>query len=449
MIHILGICGTFMGGLAALARESGWAVEGSDQNVYPPMSDQLSALGITLKVGFSAAHLQPHPSLVIIGNALSRGNLAVEYVLNQRLAYLSGPQWLAQQVLRGKTVLAVAGTHGKTTTSSMLAWILEYAGLQPGFLIGGVPNNFPVSARLGAGQYFVIEADEYDTAFFDKRSKFVHYQPTVAILNNLEFDHADIFDNLEAIKRQFHHLVRIVPGNGALIVNHGDAQLADTLSRGCWTEQTSFGLQAGASFGARNVSADGMRVEVLVNGESQGELTLQSSGSHNVENALAAMAAASKVGVAPTTAIRALAHFTGVKRRLELVGKARGVTVWDDFAHHPTAIARTLEGVRRRFPHGRVIAAFEARSNSMRAGAHAALLAGSLQAADRVFLLARATSDWNPSGLLDELKPRASAVGSVAELITALAAEALADDQIVFMSNGGLEGAQTRLLALL
>lgn len=450
MIHILGICGTFMGGIAAIAREAGLAVEGSDRAVYPPMSDQLNALGITLRDGFDASHLQPHPDCVIVGNALSRGNPALEYMLDARLDYCSGPEWLGRTVLKHKTVLAVAGTHGKTTTTAMLAWILECAGLNPGFLIGGVPKNFPVSARLGSGPHFVIEADEYDTAFFDKRSKFVHYRPTVQILNNLEFDHADIFDDLAQIKRQFHHLVRIVPSNGALIVNRGDSNLTDVLKLGCWTPTVYFGL-SDASFGysARLLRADGSEIEVVFNGESIGQVRLQSSGTHNVENALAALAAAVEVGVDAKVGLQALASFAGVKRRLERLGESAGVTVWDDFAHHPTAVLRTLEGFRQRAPGSRLIAVLEPRSNSMRLGAHAAQLAPSLAPADRAFLLARAELKWDTAPVLAALGQSGCAVATVDELLDALVASLRAGDQVVFMSNGGFENAQARLLARL
>jgi UDP-N-acetylmuramate: L-alanyl-gamma-D-glutamyl-meso-diaminopimelate ligase len=445
-LHVLGICGTFMGGLAAIAREAGYAVEGSDRNVYPPMSDQLRALGIALKEGFEQAHLQPHPELVLIGNALSRGNPAVEYVLDQRLNYASGPEWLGREVLAKRTVLAVAGTHGKTTTTAMLAWILECAGRAPGFLIGGVPHDFPVSARLGRGELFVIEADEYDTAFFDKRSKFVHYRPQVAILNNLEYDHADIFPDLAAIQRQFHHLVRIVPSSGALVVPRSDEALAEVLKMGCWSRVVGVGRDAaGDGFGARVEAADGSRFALLRDGQEVALVRLQSSGLHNVDNALAAIAAAAQVGVAPIDAAAALARFRGVKRRLELLGEHSGVRVYDDFAHHPTAIERTLDGLKRRNA-GRLIAVLEPRSNSMRAGAHAAQLAPALGAADRVFLLARPELQWDWPRVIDALDGRGEALPTTDALLNAVLAQTRPGDSIVFMSNGGFDNVQRRFV---
>ena len=348
-IHILGICGTFMGGIALLARELGVTVSGSDANVYPPMSTQLAGAGIALQTGFAAAHLEPAPDSVVIGNAMSRGNPAVEHVLNSGMVYTSGPQWLAEHVLQGRWVLAVAGTHGKTTTASMLAWILEHAGLAPGFLIGGVPQNFGCSARLGTGAFFVVEADEYDTAFFDKRSKFVHYRPRTLVLNNLEFDHADIFPDLAAIEAQFHHLVRTVPGNGLIIANGDDANLAAVLERGCWTPvEWASGHAATSGWGAHKQAADGSCFDVLLDGEVAATVNWGQLGDHNVQNALAAIAAARHAGVPVTQAAAALNEFSGVKRRMEVRGRVGGVTVYDDFAHHPTAIATTLQGLRRR-----------------------------------------------------------------------------------------------------
>ncbi|MEN8763461.1 MAG: UDP-N-acetylmuramate:L-alanyl-gamma-D-glutamyl-meso-diaminopimelate ligase, partial [Thiogranum sp.] len=346
-IHILGICGTFMGGLAVLAREAGFEVEGCDANVYPPMSTQLQEQGITVKQGYSAGHLDPAPDQLVVGNAMSRGNAAVEYMLNQGLRYTSGPQWLAEQLLQDRWVLAVAGTHGKTSTASMLAWILEAAGLKPGFLIGGVPSNFGLSARLGESPFFVVEADEYDTAFFDKRSKFVHYRPRTLVLNNLEFDHADIFPDLAAIQRQFHHLLRIVPGTGLLVVNADDGNLSSVLDMGCWTPVET--VSAGASpaqWQAQPIADDGSHFAVMLDGQSQGEVKWSQLGAHNVHNALSAIVAARHVGVPVQQAIEALNRFSGVKRRLEVRGEVNGVTVYDDFAHHPTAIASTLAGLR-------------------------------------------------------------------------------------------------------
>ncbi|MGH8190472.1 MAG: UDP-N-acetylmuramate:L-alanyl-gamma-D-glutamyl-meso-diaminopimelate ligase [Rhodanobacteraceae bacterium] len=470
-IHILGICGTFMGGIAALARELGLQVTGSDANVYPPMSDQLRALGIKLHEGWSAEHLQPAPDLVLVGNALSRGNLAVEYMLDAQLPYVSGPQWLGEHVLRGREVLAVAGTHGKTTTTSLLAHLLEAAGLNPGFLVGGVPENFGVSARIGGkwcqGQFprthagamsgpseivpdtisrlFVIEADEYDTAFFDKRSKFVHYRPSIAILNNLEYDHADIFPDVASIQRQFHHLVRTVPGNGRLIVNAEDARLAEVLAMGCWTPVDTFGIEAG-DWRARLVEADGSVFAVSHRGDAIGEIRWNLTGRHNVMNALAALAAAGAAGVDPAALLPAFAGFASVKRRMESLGEVNGVHVYDDFAHHPTAIATTLAGLRAKVGKARILVALEPRSNSMRAGAHAAALAPSLADADRVVLLKRPELPWDAHRVIDALGGRGEAATSVADLIAVLASEVRAGDHVVLMSNGGFENAPKRFL---
>ena len=448
-IHILGICGTFMGGIAALARELGVEVQGSDANVYPPMSDQLRALGIELEEGWSAEHLQPAPDCVIVGNALSRGNPSIESMLDAGLPYVSGPQWLGENVLHGRTVLAVAGTHGKTTTTSLLAHLLDACGSAPGFLIGGVPGNFGVSARLGnTAAPFVIEADEYDTAFFDKRSKFVHYRPRIAILNNLEYDHADIFPDVAAIQRQFHHLVRTVPGNGRLIVNAEDARLAEVLAMGCWTPVETFGIEAG-DWRAHLLAADGSAFTVKRQGETLGEIHWNLNGRHNVMNALAALAAAHAAGIEPAALLPAFAGFESVKRRMELLGDMRGVRVYDDFAHHPTAIATTLAGLRAKVGAARIFVALEPRSNSMRAGAHAAALAPSLADADRVVLLQRPALPWDAHRVTDALAGRGTAIGSVAELVATLATEARPGDHVVFMSNGGFENAPRRFLAAL
>ena len=459
-IHILGICGTFMGGIAALARELGHEVEGSDANVYPPMSTQLERLGITLRQGFAAAHLQPAPDQVIVGNALSRGNPAIEYMLDARLRYVSGPQWLGETLLAGRQVLAVAGTHGKTTTTSLLAWILEAAGHAPGFLVGGVPANFGVSARIGstaagagpqpsaASAPFVIEADEYDTAFFDKRSKFVHYHPTIAILNNLEYDHADIFPDVAAIQRQFHHLVRTVPGNGRLIVNAEDAYLAEVLAQGCWTPVESFGIEAG-DWRARLLQADGSAFVVSHRGRELGEARWSLGGRHNVMNALAALAAAHAAGVDVARALPALADFRNVARRMEQVGEHAGIRVYDDFAHHPTAIETTLAGLRAKVGNARILVGMEPRSNSMRMGAHADGLAPSLRDADAVVLLARAELAWDATGVIGALHGRGRSVASVDELLATLIAEARAGDHVVFMSNGGFDNAPRRFVAAL
>ena len=447
-LHILGICGTFMGGVAALARELGETVEGSDANVYPPMSTQLEALGIELMQGYQAEYLQPAPDLVVVGNAMVRGNPAVEYMLDQRLRYISGPQWLGERLLVEREVLAVAGTHGKTTTSSLLAHLLDSAGLQPGFLIGGVPGNFGISARLGQGRHFVIEADEYDSAFFDKRSKFVHYRPRIAILNNLEYDHADIFPDVASIQRQFHHLVRTVPGNGRLIVNAHDTYLAEVLAMGCWTPVESFGIGKG-DWQARLIAADGSVFSVQRNGESIGEVRWPLLGDHNVMNALAALAAAAAAGADPRALLPAFASFESVKRRMELVGEVDGVRVYDDFAHHPTAIATTLAGLRANVGKARILVALEPRSNSMRLGAHAEALAPSLADADSVVFLHRPELPWDAKRVTDALHGRASTVPTVDALLAALGQQAHAGDHVIFMSNGGFENAPRRFVAAL
>ena len=468
-LHILGICGTFMGGVAALARELGQVVEGSDANVYPPMSTQLEALGIALQTGYRAESLQPHPDLVVVGNALSRGNPAIEYLLDAHLPYQSGPQWLGENVLRGRRVLAVAGTHGKTTTTSLLAWLLESQGRAPGFLVGGVPANFGVSARLGKwcqGHFsdgnargskgesknvpdtispFVIEADEYDTAFFDKRSKFVHYHPDIAILNNLEYDHADIFPDVAAIQLQFHHLIRTVPGNGRLVVNAEDARLAEVLAMGCWTAVDTFGIDAG-DWRARLLAADGSAFVVSHRDREVGEARWNLTGRHNVMNALAALAAAQAAGVDAAAALPALVEFRNVARRMELVGERHGVRVYDDFAHHPTAIATTLAGLRAKVGQARILVGIEPRSNSMRMGAHAAALAPSLADADFVVILQRPELRWDAARVVDALGGRGHAAPTVDALLEWLRREARPGDHVVFMSNGGFENAPRRFL---
>ncbi|MBS0571582.1 MAG: UDP-N-acetylmuramate:L-alanyl-gamma-D-glutamyl-meso-diaminopimelate ligase [Proteobacteria bacterium] len=444
-LYILGICGTFMGGVAALARELGHEVAGCDANIYPPMSDQLAALGVRLDSGYRAEHLDAaEPDLVIVGNALSRGNPIIERLLDVRIPYVSGPQWIGENALAPRRVFAVAGTHGKTTTTAMLAWILEACGRRPGFLVGGVPENFGASARLGRGD-FVIEADEYDTAFFDKRSKFVHYRPTVAILNNLEYDHADIFPDVAAIQRQFHHLVRTVPGNGHLIMNAEDPRLTEVLAMGVWTPVTTFGIDAG-EWRARLVEGDGSRFAVLRDGREIGVAHWNLLGRHNVINALAALAAADAGGVGMATAIAALAEFRNAKRRLELVGEANGIRVYDDFAHHPTAIATTLAGLRARVGDARILVGLEPRSNSMRLGAHADQLAPSLRDADAVVFLKRPELPWDAQRVIDALDGRGHAAPGVDALIAALREQARAGDHVVFMSNGGFEDAPRRFL---
>jgi len=436
-----------MGGVAALARALGHEVGGCDENIYPPMSDQLAALGIRLDSGYRAEHLDEKPDLIVVGNALSRGNPVIERMLDERLPYASGPQWIGEQVLSNRRVFAVAGTHGKTTTTAMLAWTLEACGRAPGFLVGGMPENFGVSARLG-GRDFVVEADEYDTAFFDKRSKFVHYRPTVAILNNLEYDHADIFPDIAAIERQFHHLVRTVPRNGRLIVNAEDERLAHVLTMGTWTPVTTFGIERG-DWRARLIAADGSRFAVLRDDTEIGEVHWTLLGRHNVMNALAAIAAADAGGAHPTRAITALAEFRSAKRRLELVGERNGVRVYDDFAHHPTAIATTLAGLRARVGAARILVGMEPRSNSMRLGAHAEELAPSLRDADAVIFLHKPGLPWDASRVTDALRGRGRSAPSVDALVTMLRESARTGDHVVFMSNGGFDNAPRRFLASL
>jgi UDP-N-acetylmuramate: L-alanyl-gamma-D-glutamyl-meso-diaminopimelate ligase len=446
-IHILGICGTFMGGLAALAREAGHTVTGCDAGVYPPMSDQLRALGIELIEGFDACQMALRPDVFVIGNVVSRARLLdgapkfplMEAILDAGTPYTSGPQWLAEHVLQGRHVLAVAGTHGKTTTTSMLAWILEKAGLQPGFLVGGVPVNFGVSARL---PFFVIEADEYDTAFFDKRSKFVHYRPRTAILNNLEFDHADIFDDLAAIERQFHHLVRTVPSTGRVVVNGLEESLTRVLHAGCWSEVRSFGA-AVSDFTA--VGEPG-RFEVLRRGEPVATVDWTLGGVHNQLNALAAIAAAEHVGVSPAVAAQALGSFQNVKRRMEVRGVVHGITVYDDFAHHPTAIRTTLDGLRRQIGKAaRILAVFEPRSNTMKLGTMKAQLPGSLDDADLAFCHT-GSLDWDARAVLAPMGERAQVAASIDALVAQVRAAARPGDHILCMSNGGFGGVHARLL---
>jgi UDP-N-acetylmuramate: L-alanyl-gamma-D-glutamyl-meso-diaminopimelate ligase len=448
-LHILGICGTFMGGLAAIAKAAGHTVTGCDANVYPPMSTQLAALGIGLTEGWDAAQLATvarDADVFVIGNVVSRGNPLMEAILDRGRRYVSGPQWLYEHVLADRWVLAVAGTHGKTTTTAMLAWILEHAGMSPGFLIGGAPVDFPVSARLTDSAFFVIEADEYDTAFFDKRSKFVHYRPRTAILNNLEYDHADIFPDLAAIETQFHHLIRMVPGNGRLIVNGGYASLARVLARGCWSEVERFGLAEVPGTGPDwTIGVDGT---ILLGGAPQGTLRFGMSGRHNQQNALAALAAARHVGVPVTHGLAALAEFKGVRRRLEKRGSVRGITVYDDFAHHPTAIATTLEGLRRNVGKARILAVLEPRSNTMKLGAMKDALPGSLAAADRVYCYG-ANLGWDAGAALAPLRERAVVHDDLQALIGAIADDARPGDHILVMSNGGFGGIHDKLLARL
>ncbi len=448
-LHILGIAGTFMGGVAALARELGHEVEGSDQNIYPPMSTQLERLGIALRAGYTPGNISADCDEIVVGNALSRGNEAVEHVLDAGLAYTSGAQWLSERLLPGRDVLAVAGTHGKTTTTTVLAYLLEAAGRAPGFLIGGVAEDFGVSARVGGGREFVVEADEYDTAFFDKRSKFVHYRPLVAILNNLEFDHADIFPDVAAIQRQFHHLVRTVPRRGRLLVNGHDHHLREVLAMGCWTPVERFGFDASFEWCARKLRDDGSAFAVVHGGREVGIVEWPLLGDHNVLNGLAALAACAAVGVDIAGILPALSRFRSVKRRMEVVGTHGGITVYDDFAHHPTAIATTLAGLRAKVGDARIVVAMEPRSNSMRLGAHADALAPSLDVADAVVFLARPELPWDADKVIAAIRGDAQAVADADALVARLRALARAGDHVVFMSNGGFDGAPRRFLAAL
>ena len=441
-LHILGICGTFMGGIAAIARTAGHRVTGCDANVYPPMSDQLRALDIELIEGWDPAQMDLNPDIFVVGNVVARGNPLIEAILERNLPYTSGPQWLAENVLHGKWVLAVAGTHGKTTTASMLAWILEDAKLDPGFLIGGIPQNFGISARLTDSPFFVIEADEYDTAFFDKRSKFIHYRPRTALLNNLEFDHADIFPDLAAIENQFHHLIRTVPGNGLIVSNGREANLERVLARGCWTPVERFGVDAGWS--ASEANQDGA-FEVMLKGKVQGTVSWSLMGEHNRHNAIAALAAARHAGVAIKLGIDALSRFENVKRRMEVRGTVKGITVYDDFAHHPTAIATTLAGLRDKVGPQRILAVLEPRSNTMKLGVMKNALAESLNSADGVYCY-NGGLDWDVAAALAPLGPKARVFDQLDRLIGQLVADARAGDQILVMSNGGFGGIHQNLL---
>ena len=441
-IHILGICGTFMGGLAVLARAAGHKVTGCDANVYPPMSTQLEAQGIALIEGYGVEQVKLDPDVFVIGNVVTRGNPLMEEILNRGLSYVSGPQWLREHVLHGRWVLGVAGTHGKTTTSAMLAWILEHAGMNPGFLIGGVPQNFGVSARLTETPFFVIEADEYDTAFFDKRSKFVHYAPRTAVMNNLEYDHADIFPDLAAIETQFHHLVRTVPGNGLIVANGAETALDRVIARGAWTPVERFG--GSGTWQAGEADTDGA-FTVQHTGVVQGRVQWQLLGAHNRQNALAAIAAARHAGVPVALAIEALGRFENVKRRMEVRGTQRGVTVYDDFAHHPTAIATTVAGLRRRVGAARILAVIEPRSNTMKLGVMKQALPGSLQEADRVYCY-RGGLNWDAAEALAPLGNKAEVHADLDALIKAIAAHAQSGDQVLVMSNGGFGGIHEKLL---
>jgi UDP-N-acetylmuramate: L-alanyl-gamma-D-glutamyl-meso-diaminopimelate ligase len=440
-VHILGICGTFMGGVAAIAKAAGHEVSGSDQNVYPPMSTQLEQLGIRLEQGYDQRHVDPDLDCVVVGNALSRGKPVVEALLDSGLPYYSGPQWLAESVLRDKWVLAVSGTHGKTTTTSMLAWILEYAGLDPGFLIGGIPRNFDISARLGGSKYFVVEADEYDTAFFDKRAKFVHYRPRTLVINNIEYDHADIYPDVDAILWQFHQLVRTVPGNGLIVANGRDANVDKLRARGVWTPVETFSAHGEADWTAAYESiGERSSFGVKRRGDRLGSVLWQLLGEHNLENALAALAAALHVGVPADVALAALGEFSGVKRRLEKRGEFGGVALFEDFAHHPTAIATTLAGLRSLGTAKRIVAVMEPRSNTMRMGVHRDTLAASFAGADRLFVLGGDDSRWDVAAAFAPLGAKASVAAHVDELLAALLAELRPGDHVVLMSNGGFQG---------
>ena len=448
-VHILGICGTFMGGIAALARAAGHRVTGSDQNVYPPMSDQLAALGIELIQGYDPQQLQLRPDIVVVGNVMSRGNALVEALLESGIPYTSGPEWLARHVLAGRWTLAVAGTHGKTTTSSILAWILEHAGLDPGFLIGGVPGNFNVTARLGGGQHFVVEADEYDTAFFDKRAKFVHYRPRTAVLNNLEHDHADIYPDVAAIQWQFHQLLRMVPRNGSVVANVGDANVMRVIDMGCWTPVERFAGTVSSDtawYAAAPPGGDYAAFTIMEGNRRVADVEWQMLGRHNAENALAAVLAARHAGVAIETAVSALKQFGGVRRRLEVRGVVGGITVYDDFAHHPTAIEVTIDALRRRIGSSRLVAVLEPRSNTMKLGTHRDAMAKSLERADRVWMYQGPNVTWDVAGSVAGLGERAAVSRDVDQLVATLGATLSTGDHVLIMSNGGFGGIHKKLL---
>ena len=441
-VHILGICGSFMGGIAAIAKSLGHKVTGSDKNVYPPMSTQLEALGIELTEGYCESQFDPAPDMVVIGNAMSRGNPAVEYVLNRNLPYTSGPQWLLDNLLKDRWVIGLSGTHGKTTTSSMVAWILEHAGLNPGYLIGGVPENFGVSARVGESPFFVIEADEYDSAFFDKRSKFVHYRPKTLVINNLEFDHADIFADLGAIQTQFHHLVRMVPEIGLILTPNNTPAIEDMLKKGCWSSRQSLGKE----WHAELLKKDGSEFNVLHNGVIAGTVTWALVGQHNVDNALMAIAAAHHAGVTLPDAIDALSFFKNVKRRMEVKGEVNNITLYDDFAHHPTAIATTLDGLRKKVGNARILAVLEPRSNTMKMGVHKDTLANSWQKADEVYLYEPEGMDWSLVDSVAHSNAPTHCFRDVEKIVQGVCNVAQPGDHILVMSNGGFEGIHGRIL---
>ena len=446
-IHILGICGTFMGGVAVLARQLGHKVTGSDANVYPPMSTMLESQGIEIIEGYDVSQFDSRPDLVVIGNALSRGNSCVEYVLNSNLRYLSGPQWLQEFLLQERWVIAVSGTHGKTTTSSMVTWVLEHCGYQPGFLVGGVLGNFGISARLGESMFFVVEADEYDSAFFDKRSKFVHYHPRTLVINNLEFDHADIFDDLEAIKRQFHHLVRTVPGNGRILSPSNEVAISDVLSRGCWSETEFFGDDQ--QWSAEKITADGSKFNILFKNEIVGTVAWDLIGEHNINNAVMAVAAARHVGVVPDLACEALSRFINTKRRLEFKGEVNGISVFDDFAHHPTAIELTLDGLRNKVGSNRIHAVLEPRSATMKLGVHKQSLAASLKQADSVTLYQPDNIPWSVKEITDQCEQPSFVSDQIEALVDHLCTIAQPGDTILVMSNGAFGAIHDKLLEAL
>lgn len=446
-LHVLGVCGTFMGGIAVLAKQAGHEVSGSDANVYPPMSTQLSQQGIELIEGYKPENIPSDVDCVVVGNIVSRGNPAMEYVLNENIPYVSGPEWLAKNVLHSQWVLGVSGTHGKTTTTSMLCWVLEHAGLKPGFLVGGVPENFGVSARLGEGSYFVIEADEYDSAFFDKRSKFIHYHPKTLIINNLEFDHADIFSDLDAVKLQFQYLLRTVPGNGQVIHHAPDENISDVLGRGCWAPAVAFGCQ-NSSWKTQLINKDGSSFKVIHEGKDVGEVHWSLLGEHNVNNALAAIAAAFHAGVQPAVATEALGLFKNVKRRMEIKGEVNDITVYDDFAHHPTAIATTLSGLRAKIGKSRLIAVLEFGSFTMRSGVHKERIEQALRDAD-VVICKSTEKDWGLSKILNTFKQPTSLFEDVDSLVSSLAPSLQAGDHVVIMSNSGFGGIHEKLLSTL
>lgn len=444
-IHILGICGTFMGSLAQLAKAKGYEVTGCDHHVYPPMSTQLEAAGIALIEGFDPGQVDLQPDIFVIGNVVTRGNPLMEAILNRNLPYTSGPQWLAENILRDRWVLAVSGTHGKTTTSSMLAWILDFAGFEPGYLIGGVPENFRTSAALGASAFFVVEADEYDSAFFDKRSKFIHYRPRTLVMNNLEFDHADIFPDLQAIQTQFHHLVRTVPGDGLIVYPQQDKALQEVLQKGCWTPQQTLGVD----WSHRLLNEDSSRFAIEFAGQVVGEVAWSLSGTHNIHNATAAVAAARHVGVEPAVACEALTQFSGVKRRMELVGVVNDVAIYDDFAHHPTAIKTTLDGARSQHPDARITAVIERRSNTMKLGIHRDSLKQACASADVVYWLEPESSAWSLAGTVSEDNTEHHICRSTTDIIARVTANTVPGERVIVMSNGAFDGIHQKLLSAL